>query len=78
MDEKGNDKTYVMKNKHVYKIVDINVESMEFDIYCINTDTWIQDVPLYKIQNFFIPYFASTIDSVQGSRITENFNLGIR
>ena len=35
MDENGNDKTYVMKNKHVYQIVDINAESMEFDIYIL-------------------------------------------
>lgn len=75
MDRKGNDKTYVIKNKHIYKIACIYTDSQEFDIYCLNTDTWIQDVPLYKIQNFFIPYFAATIDSVQGSRMTEKFSI---
>jgi len=74
-DNKGNDKTYVMKNKLVYEIIYIYKDSHEFDIRCLNTNTLIQDVPLYKIQNFFIPYFASTIDSVQGSRITEPFSI---
>ena len=52
LDEKGNDKTFIMKNKHIYKIVDINIDSMEFDIYCINTNAWIHDVPIYKIHSF--------------------------
>lgn len=75
VDENGNEKTYVMKNKHIYRIAYIYENTQEFDICCLHTDTLIQDVPLYKIQNFFIPYFATTIDSVQGSRITENFSI---
>ena len=74
-DEKGNDKTIVMKNKHIYKITYIYKDSQDFDVYCLNTNTLIADVPFHKIQNFFIPYFASTIDSVQGSRITDNFSI---
>jgi len=57
-DDKGNKTTFVMKNKHMYKIVDINVDSMEFDIYCINTNTWIQDVPYHKIQKFLYTKFC--------------------
>ena len=34
-DEKGNNKTYVMKNKHVYKIVYIYKDSDDFDIYIV-------------------------------------------
>ena len=57
-DEKGSDKAFIMNNKHIYKIVDINIDSMEFDIYCVNTNALIRNVPIYKNTKFLYTVFC--------------------